>query len=170
LIGQSRNDINSSEYLHKILGEEYSPCPHFELEEEFSLQQTLITLIKDKLISSAHDVSEGGLAITLMESAFPNELGFEVAANDAAIRKDAYWFGESQSRVVVTVPAENEKAFAGSLQSAAVPFALLGTVTARAIRVDGQDWGSITDWKNKYDNAIGDILKKHESEEALSVI
>ena len=170
LVGQSCNDINSSEYLHKIIGEEYSPCPHFELEEEFSLQQSLISLIKNKLVSSAHDVSEGGLIITLLESAFPDGLGFEVAANDAALRKDAYWFGESQSRVVVSVAAETEKAFTGSLQSAAVPFALLGKVTAGAILVDGQDWGSITDWKNKYDNAIGDILIKHESEEALSII
>jgi phosphoribosylformylglycinamidine synthase len=170
LIGQSRSDINSSEYLHKIVGEEYSPCPHFELEEEFLLQQTLISLIKNKLVTSAHDVSEGGLIITLLESAFPNELGFEVAADHANIRKDAYWFGESQSRVVVSVSAQNEKAFRGSLQSAAVPFALLGKVTPETISVDSENWGSIGDWKNKYDNAIGDILKQHESEEALTTI
>jgi phosphoribosylformylglycinamidine synthase len=170
LIGQSRNDINSSEYLHKIVGEEYSPCPHFELEEEFLLQQALISLIKNKLVASAHDVSEGGLIITLLESAFPDELGFEVAANDATIRKDAYWFGESQSRVVVSVSASNETAFTTALQKAAIPFTLLGKVTAQSIQVDGQDWGSINDWKNKYDSAIGDILKQHESEEALSPI
>ncbi len=170
LLGQSRNDINSSEYLHKIIGEEYSPCPHFELEEEFQLQQVLTDLIKNKLVASAHDVSEGGLIITLMESAFTNEIGFDVAANDGAIRKDAYWFGESQSRVVVSVSADKENVFKDKLQSASLAFAKLGEVTAERISVETQDWGSISEWKNKYDNAIGDILKKHESEEALSPI
>jgi phosphoribosylformylglycinamidine synthase len=170
LLGQSRNDINSSEYLHKIIGEEYSPCPHFELDEEFQLQQVLTDLIKNKLVASAHDVSEGGLIITLMESAFTNDLGFDVAANDAAIRKDAYWFGESQSRVVVSVSAGHENALEEKLQSASLAFAKLGHTTAERISVDTQDWGSISAWKNKYDNAIGDILKQHESEEALSPI
>jgi phosphoribosylformylglycinamidine synthase len=105
-----------------------------------------------------------------MESAFTNELGFDVAADDTAIRTDAYWFGESQSRVVVSVTGGNEEAFTDLLQAAAVPFAGLGKVTSSNIRVSSEDWGSITAWKNKYDNAIGDILKQHESEEALSPI
>lgn len=170
LLGQSRNDINQSEYLHKIIGEEYSPCPYFDLEEEFLLQQTLLNLIKKNLIVSAHDVSEGGLIITLLESAFTNELGFDVSSNGATIRKDAYWFGESQGRVVVSVIAENDEAFQAALKLSAVPFTLAGIVTAKNITVEAQEWGTIKEWKNKYDNAIGDLLKKHESEEAMSVI
>ncbi len=170
LLGQSRNDINSSEYLHKIIGVEYSPCPHFELEEEFLLQELLIDLVKNKVVESAHDISEGGLIITLMESAFPGEMGFDVAAADPSIRKDAYWFGESQSRVVVSVDSANEKTFEEKLASVMVPFAKLGKVTSGKIRVGAEDWGLIREWKNKYDNAIGDMLKKQESEEALSPI
>ena len=170
MIGQSRNDINSSEYLHKIVGVHYSPCPYFDLQEEFALQQVVIGLIKNKLIASAHDVSEGGLMITLLESAFTNELGFKVLANDLTIRKDAYWFGESQSRVLVSVAAANEEAFKNNLLLSAVPFAMIGKVDAQSISVNGEDWGSITEWKNKYDNAIGDILKKQESEEAMSTL
>ena len=150
--------------------EEYSPCPYFNLEEEFALQQVVLDLVKNKLIASAHDVSEGGLMITLMESAFTNELGFEVLANDLTIRKDAYWFGESQSRVVVSVTAAKDEAFKNNLSSSAVPFAMIGKVEPNAIKVNGQDWGTITEWKNKYDNAIGDILKKQESEEAMSTL
>ena len=170
LLGQSRNDINSSEYLHKIVGEEFSPCPYFDLDEEFVLQQVLLSIIKNKLVASAHDVSEGGLIITLMESAFSNEFGFEVSAVGAAIRKDAYWFGESQSRVVVSVIAQNDDTFKRTLQSAGIPFVELGKVTAKNITVEGQDWGTIMNWKNTYDNAIGEILKNHESEEAMSAI
>ena len=78
LIGESRNDINSSEYVHKIKGIEYSPAPHFDLEEEFEIQQAVRHLIKKKLLQSAHDISEGGLITTLLESGFPRRLGFDV--------------------------------------------------------------------------------------------
>ena len=170
LLGLSRNDIGSSEYLHKVVGQEFSPCPYFDLEDEYALQQKLQNLISHNLVVSAHDVSEGGLAITLLESAFNNEVGFEVIAHGANIRKDAFWFGESQSRVVVSVTMAQDVAFKNALQAAAVPFTLLGKVTPQEICVDGQDWGTIAEWKHKYDNAIGDVLKDHTSEEGLSAI
>ncbi len=170
LLGISRNDINSSEYIHKVVGEEFSPCPYFDLEEEFSLQQTVSKLIKEKLIDSAHDISEGGLLITLLESSFNRELGFDVKAVDTEIRKDAYWFGESQSRVIVTVNAQNEEAFKTALQSAGQAFSQLGHVTTGLVIIEGESWGMVAQWQDKYDNAIGDILKQHESEEALAAL
>ena len=169
LIGESRNDINSSEYLHKIIGEEYSPCPYFDLEEEFALQQTVAALIKENLLQSAHDVSEGGLFTALLESCFNNELGFCATTQDA-FRKDAYWFGEAQSRVVVSVNAGDEESFVNILQKKGVAFSPLGNVTAKDIILDNQNWGSIVNWKDKYDNAISNLLKGHESEEALSAL
>jgi phosphoribosylformylglycinamidine synthase len=170
LVGQSRNDISSSEYLHKLHGVEYSPCPHFDLEEEFNLQQSVSKLIKEKAILSAHDISEGGLMITLMESSFTNNLGFDVASTDASIRKDAYWFGEGQSRVVVTVAADKTADIETILKEANTPFVALGKVTNAVIIVEGENWGTISGWKEKYDNAIADILKGHENEVALSAI
>ena len=119
---------------------------------------------------SAHDVSEGGLAITLLESAFNNNLGFEVTSNGTALRSDAFWFGESQSRVLVSVTMAHDIAFKNSLQSAGIPFTLLGKVTSQQIMVEGKEWGTSADWKSKYDNAIGDILKRRESETSLSAI
>ncbi|HYK56229.1 MAG TPA: phosphoribosylformylglycinamidine synthase subunit PurL, partial [Flavisolibacter sp.] len=110
VIGVMRNDINSSEYLHKIKGVEFSQAPHFDLEEEFQLQQKVVELIEAGIIESAHDISEGGLFVTLCESGFTNELGFTVrTGND--FRKDAFLFGEAQSRVVVSVAPANFEAF-----------------------------------------------------------
>jgi len=169
LVGESREDINSSEYLHKIHAVEFSPCPYFDLDEEHTLQAAVNTLINDKLINSAHDVSEGGLLICLMESAFNNNLGFDVKATES-FRKDAYWFGESQSRVVVSVSGAGINSFEKSLGSAGVKFSKIGTVTEANIKVEGEDWGSVTKWSSLYDNAISDILKAHENEEALSAI
>jgi phosphoribosylformylglycinamidine synthase II len=168
LIGKSNGDINSSEYLHKLHGVEFSPAPHFDIEEEFQLQQKVSELIKKKLIESAHDVSEGGLFVTLAESAFPNNLGFDVVASDFNIRKDAYWFGESQSRVVVSVQPEKINEFKKALGDH--PYDELGIVTDGSVEVDGMNWDNIFYWKEKYDNAIGDLLSAEKSEEALTAL
>ena len=169
LIGESRNDINSSEYLHKLHQVEYSPAPHFNLDEEFAMQQTVASIIKEQLVASAHDVSEGGLLITLMESAFNRGLGFNIQVN-IPVRPDAFWFGESQSRVVVSVKGENETAFINRIQASGTPFVKLGTVAEDLININGSDWGSIGQWKNKYDNALSNLLSSHETEHALTAI
>jgi phosphoribosylformylglycinamidine synthase II len=168
LIGKSTADLGSSEYLHKLHSVEFSPAPHFDLEEEFVLQQTIASLIKQKLIASAHDVSEGGLFTTLLEASFNNNLGFDVVANDSNIRKDAYWFGEGQSRVVVTVKEEQVAAFKNALVNH--PYAELGVVTNGSVEVDGMEWGTVLSWKEKYDTAIENLLAGHESEHALTAL
>jgi phosphoribosylformylglycinamidine synthase subunit PurL len=170
LVGKSTNDINSSEYIQKLQGVEFSPAPHFDLEEEFRLQQKLATLISNKCIESAHDVSEGGLFVALMESCFNNELGIDVVANDYKIRKDAYWFGESQSRVVVSVKPSKVEAFKNLLGDH--PFEELGDVTSGSVEVDGMEWGESGYWKDLYDTAIEKHLSKAlaEGEGALTAI
>jgi phosphoribosylformylglycinamidine synthase len=166
LIGQSRNDINSSEYLHKIHSVEFSPAPYFDLDEEFTLQRTIENLINSKLIVSAHDVSEGGVFVTLTESGFNRNLGYNITTNQS-IRKDAYLFGEAQSRVIVSVDQATIAAFEASLTAANATFENLGTVTEGVIFIDDDNWNTITDWKTKYDHAIGNYLAGHESEQAL---
>ncbi|MEO7984414.1 MAG: AIR synthase-related protein, partial [Bacteroidota bacterium] len=168
LIGKSGNDINSSQYLSKICGIEFSPAPQFELEEESNLQQKITTLINRGLIDSAHDVSEGGLFVTLLESGFHRQLGFDVVAADYNIRKDAQWFGEKQSRVVVTVKPQQLKELKTVLGDH--PFEELGVVTNGSVEVDGMEWGEIGWWKEKYDTAIENYLSKEEAGSALSPI
>lgn len=157
LIGKPQNDIGSSEYLHKLKKTEYSPAPYFNLEEELAVQQLVTDIIKEKLINSAHDISEGGLAITLLESSFNQNLGFTVAAK-TDLRKDAYWFGEAQGRVVVSCSAQQAAAITQKAQAAGVAITQLGTVTSGNIEVNGENWGSIGAWKEKYDTAIEKLL------------
>jgi phosphoribosylformylglycinamidine synthase subunit PurL len=166
LIGVSRNDINSSEYLHKIHGVEFSPAPYFDLEEEWALHQTIAGLIKNKIIQSAHDISDGGLFVTLLESCFHRELGVAVVTANNTFRKDAYWFGEAQSRVVVSVQEGKLAAFKKLMGQSA--YEELGRVTNGSIQIDGADWGTVRSWKEKYDTAIENLLAGHESEHALS--
>ena len=158
LVGQSNNDINCSEYLHKICGVEYSPAPHFDLDEEFSVQQAILKLISHKLIQSAHDISEGGLFITLLESGFVAGLGFEAAQQDSSLRADAFWFGESQSRVVVSVSPSNQQAFESMLAAAGIQSSLLGNVKGKDVVINGDNWGAIAAWKSPYDEKIGSLM------------
>jgi phosphoribosylformylglycinamidine synthase II len=170
LVGIQRNDINSSEYLHKLHTVEFSPAPYFNIDEEFEVQHEIKKMIHKKLINSAHDVSEGGLFITLIESCFNRDLGFKASTTDATIRKDAYWFGEAQSRVVISVSKENRNDFNMLLEKMEITVTYLGTVTSGAISIDGEEWGNVKEWKHKYDNAISNLLAGHESEHALAAL
>ena len=158
LLGNSYNDIASSEYLHKVRKIEKSPAPHFDIEEEYALQQKVAALIAGRLVRSAHDVSEGGLFVALAESAFPRGLGFEVTTSDKAIRSDAYWFGEAQSRVVVSVAALRVQEFLRALGG--FPAAQLGVVTGGELVVDGADWGNVAGWKDKYDHSLENYMAR----------
>jgi phosphoribosylformylglycinamidine synthase len=169
LIGQGREDIGSSEYLHKILGVEYSPAPYFDLDEEFHVQQAVLKLIQNKLILSAHDISEGGLMICLLESGFVNGLGFNANSADN-IRKDAWWFGESQGRVVVSVSPGLREDFIRFMNDLFVPFSKIGIVTGGDVIVDRSHWGGISEWISRYENAIPDCLAGEENLNALTSI
>ncbi len=169
LVGQSQNDISSSEYLHKIHGVEFSPAPYFNLDEEYNLQRAVEKLISNKLIQSAHDISEGGLFTTLTECGFNRCLGFTIKTN-TAFRKDAFLFGEAQSRVIVSVAADKIIEVESTLKNLNIPFEKLGEVSSGAIEIDQENWGDINLWKNKYDNSIAALLAGHESEHALTTI
>jgi phosphoribosylformylglycinamidine synthase len=159
LLGTQRNDIGSSEYLNKLKEVAHSSAPHFELEEEFAIQQLVAQLIKDHSIESAHDISEGGLIVTLLESAYFTNKGFEVSSNNSTLRKDAYWLGEAQSRVVISCKAASLASVEAAAAKAGVEIAVMGKVTNGIVKVEGEDWGNISTWKNKYDTAIENKLK-----------
>lgn len=156
MLGESRNDINGSEYLFKLHNVTHSPAPHFDLQEEAALQGKVAELIKARLVQSAHDVTEGGLFVTLMESAAVRGLGFSVSLKEG-IRQDAFLFGEAQSRIVVSVKAADTAAFEAALGGH--PCERLGTVTGGSLEVGGEQWGSIDSWKELYDTAIEKELK-----------
>lgn len=158
LIGSPKEDLGSSEYLRVIHNVNHSPVPSFDLEEEVALQQTIAKLIKDKLIVSAHDVSDGGLFTNLMESAIASGLGFDINVDDS-IRKDAFLFGESQSRVVVTVPAKSADAFEKHMENVSTPFSKLGVVSGEDAVIEGESYGKIADWKHIYDHTLHNHLE-----------
>jgi len=159
MLGVPRNDINSSEYLASHHGIKNSPAPYFDLEEEWRTQECLKGLIKNNYISSAHDVSDGGLFVTLCEMALPNMLGFDLVT-DSEIRKDAFLFGESQSRIVVTVVEDYEDEFIDFVAENNVQMMLLGHVTKGRVTIDEENFGFIQDYRQLYDNSIAEEMAR----------
>ena len=157
LIGESQNDIASSQYLASFHNITVAPAPYFDLEKEYDMHQVVKQLIKEQLIQSAHDVADGGLYIALLESAMPNSLGFEIES-EADMRKDAFLFGEAQGRVVVSVKPEQQEAFIELLATSTTEFSLLGTVTSGALLVDEEPFGTVTEATSVYQNVLHGIL------------
>ncbi len=159
LVGESVNDIASSEYVYSYKGIKATPAPHFDLATEQKVQKAISALIEGKLIESAHDVSDGGLLVTLAESSFPRGLGFQVSS-DSAIRQDAFWFGEAQSRVVVSVDASKKAAFESALQAQGVKFSALGSVKGTDMVADGAVLSSVAAAYQSFDTALETALMK----------
>ena len=158
LIGESKNDISCSEYLASYHDFHESSTPPFDLDVEYELQQTTSNLIKDKLILSAHDVADGGLFIALLESSMYNDLGFSINTSNN-IRKDAFLFGESPSRIVVSIEPKNKDLFEKFMLSTNSAFSHLGNVTSGDIIIDNESFGNSEEYKNIYDTSISEKMK-----------
>lgn len=157
MIGKAENDIASSEYLYSYCKVKASPSPYFDIDLEYKVQTAVKTVIKEKLIASAHDVSDGGLFIALAESAMAGSLGFNINT-DSVVRKDAYLFGEGQSRVVVSVKPENQKKFEQILNKENILFSLLGKVVKDGFIVDNENYCTTNEAKDIYDRTLPSYL------------
>jgi phosphoribosylformylglycinamidine synthase len=89
----------------------------------------------------------------------PRQLGFDITSS-AEIREDAFLFGESPSRIVVSVQETLEDHFIDEMKKSELPFTLLGHVTKGEIRIDEQSYGQVSEYKDLYDNALEKYLKK----------
>ena len=114
LLGETREDLGGTEYLKVLHYREQGTPPWLDLEREKALQDCLLSLIRQELVKSAHDCSEGGLAVTLAECCIshPSQpIGATIQLQQQRLRLDALLFGESPSRVLVTVaPHQVEEA------------------------------------------------------------
>ncbi len=158
VVGDSVNDISSSEYLASYHGIKASPAPYFDLEKEYAMQHMVKGLIQNELVNAVHDVADGGLFVSLVEMSMPRELGFDIVT-DSEIREDAFLFGEGQGRVVVTVSEDQEEEFIEFMMDSGVNFTLLGHVTKGKMMVDDEHYGFIAEAKELYNNALGKHLE-----------
>ena len=139
LLGKTKEDLGGSEYLKVLHHREQGSPPFLSLETEQSLHDFLLKVIREGIVQSAHDCSDGGLAVALVESCIsgPAERrGAVVRLSLDALRRDALLFGESQSRVVLSVKPELADRVLKLAGDAAVPAVKIGTVGGDRVVVE----------------------------------
>lgn len=127
LLGNLTDEIGASQYLETIHGLEAGQVPVLDLDLESRVQHGIIELIRNDLTRTAHDTSEGGLAIALAEMVIAGQVGATIQI-DSDLRADAILFGEAQSRIVTAVPVGKEEAAEKLLKDLNVPFTRIGFV------------------------------------------
>lgn len=142
MIGQSYDDINSSEYLEFYHEIPDSSLPAFNIDHEVKLHGVIRTLLDHKLLSFASPVGRGGLFFTLLRAGLPSGFGFDITS-DAEIRRDAFLFGEAMGRLIVGVDPGKVDDFVDLMSGLKVPFFALGHVTKGEIRIDDESFGFI---------------------------
>ncbi len=162
LLGKSQGDLNGSEYLqwiHNICGYD---APWFDIEFEKKVQKVCSELIQSGLIHSAHDVSDGGIIISLLECCLlgPSLLGAEVNLKKSHERFDTTLFGEEQSRIILTCSNTDSQKIIDYSQKANVPCEIIGEIT----KVPAIKLSSLTiqleEAKSIYMESIGNVMIK----------
>ena len=156
-LGEMSDCINASEYLSNMVGEKNTPAPKFNLDAEAKLHKCIRDLIKMKLVSAAHDVSDGGLFTSLLEMSMPNQLGFDIVSDDE-LRIDGFLFGEAQGRIVVTIDEADCDEFYEICEANDVPAVLLGHVTKGKLVVDDVPFGFCEELTAYYNNGLEEAL------------
>jgi len=164
-----KRPLGGSRYLKVCHGLKMGPPPHVDLAHEIKIQNVVRDLIREGLVKSAHDCSDGGLAVALAECCFNPEklLGAEISLNAGDAPPTTILFNESQSRIIISVaPADSEKTMS-ILRKGRIPFEQLGKVRSDnlSIRVNEETFcwqiaDLYDDWWNANRRAVEDKTER----------
>jgi phosphoribosylformylglycinamidine synthase subunit PurL len=142
LLGETGEDLGGTEYLRAVHHREQGTPPVLNLEQEVALQRVVLQAIEQNLVRSAHDCAEGGLAVALAESclsAANGPLGAEVVLDRHGLRRDSLLFGESQSRIILSVKPVNRERIEALARQEDVLCTMLGFVSGRRLKISIRD-------------------------------
>jgi phosphoribosylformylglycinamidine synthase len=139
ILGETRGELGGSELLKALHGKIAGAPPRLNAQSERALQRALRELIRAELLSSAHDCSEGGLAVALAESCIAGAapIGARVSLEPGSTPVHAYLFGEDASRAVISFSPSIAARVVRSCQAANVPCALVGDVGGTDLVIEG---------------------------------
>ena len=159
----AQSEFGSSEYAKEVLGQVWGFPPALELEREAALQKTLIEIIQASLVDSAHDCSEGGIAVTLAESTFCRSVGVSIDLAAHQLPPESVLFGEDASRVVISCDPANVARIQQIAANDGVSAEVIGeTVSGNLeIKLDGKRvvWASVEEICDLYESALEATLK-----------
>ncbi|MBI4970308.1 MAG: phosphoribosylformylglycinamidine synthase subunit PurL [Candidatus Omnitrophica bacterium] len=167
LLGETFNELGGSQYLLEIHAKRAGITPRLDLKKEVALQKALLKANKERVMSSAHDLSDGGLAVAAAEACLgePGKfIGAEISSlgviREKDVRIDAALFGECQSRVLVSLSKENAPKFEKILAEFSVPFTQVGTVGGNRLQIADKINVAVMDIEKAYRNAIPRRMEK----------
>ncbi len=139
LLGKTRDDLGGSEYLKVLHHREQGSPPYLNLETEKLLHDFILKVIHEGLVRSAHDCSDGGLGVALAECCVSSpgvRRGAVVKLALDSLRRDALLFGESQSRVILSVRPDQAGPVLNRAWDAGIPAADIGRVGGDRLVID----------------------------------
>jgi phosphoribosylformylglycinamidine synthase len=159
----AESEFGSSDYARDVLGAVWGYPPELELERESALQKAIIELIREGLVDSAHDCSEGGLAVTLAEKTFANGIGLTVDLASHDLPPEFTLFGEDASRIVVSCDPSN----VSRIKQVALKYSLFAEEIGRTgsnrveIKLDGKPVisASVAELNDVYETALEKALR-----------
>lgn len=140
LLGKTGGHIGGSEYLAAIHKEVAGDAPQLFLDFERNVQQLVIKLIQAGLVKSAHDCSDGGLAVAIAECCIANignVRGASITLPESDIRIDSQLFGEDQSRVILSLDPKSVHHALEMARDASIPASVIGRVGGESLRMEG---------------------------------
>ncbi len=160
VLGEDKEELGGSEYLKVLHKKVEGDSPGINLSTEKKLQDTVLVLIRKNLINSAHDISEGGIVCALAECCIINTekmIGAEVNIPIKS-RKDFSYFSETQSRIIVSLSADNKAEFEKLVQSSGQQFTFLGLVGGFSLKKNSDISVSVTELADLYYKTIPRIM------------
>ena len=167
-------ELGSSEYAKEILGAVWGFPPALDLEKEAALQKCIVELIRQGLVDSAHDCSDGGLAVALAESAFTTGVGARIELASNGLAAEFLLFGEDASRILISCAGEH----VGRIQELAVECGIAADVLGETvperieITVDGRQLAAagVSELKQAWASALERALQGGTAEELVPAV
>lgn len=162
LIGKNNEHLGASEYLHTIYKINKGSVPPLDLNKEKAMQEALLGVIQNGLVNSAHDVSDGGLAVSLAECSISNKetpIGASIELNDK-IRTDCLLFGETQSRVIISCSPDNVPKIQDVFKNAGINCKQIGTVGGDRFKINDLIDLSLKDLSHAFFDAMPEFMEQ----------
>jgi len=155
LLGECKDGLGGSEYLSILHGKERGKPPEVDLEVEKRVGETCIKAIEGGIIKSAHDCSEGGIAVALAESCLSGNIGAQVdIENEGSLRPDALLFGEGQSRIVVSTEGEDLSRLKELAETYKAPMKVLGKTGGQRLKINKLIDSTLDEMKMAWEEAL----------------
>ncbi len=164
LLGENREELGASEYLRTVFNQLQGAPPAVDLKFEKNLQDTLLEAIRKGMIKSAHDISDGGLAIALAEGCITNkdnQIGAMIKLDDK-IRPDCLLFSEAPSRIIITCSPEYANDIEKCFNEKQIPIAKIGTVDGNRLKINDYIDAPLEKLSDAYYNSMNRFMERIE--------